>query len=104
MDTQGGHQSLLSDPDGHPEGTLKAFTEMSKQFELKYNAQYPDVPRVSLDATIHRWKIEHATIDSTEPRLTIAQYDEICDNWRSKDRVAKLWECFPSAVFIQIDR
>ena len=53
MDTQKGHQSLFFDPDGHPEGTLKAFTEFTKQFELRYNAQYPDVPRVSLDAAIY---------------------------------------------------
>ena len=54
MDTQRGHQSLFFDPDGHPEGTLKAFTEFTKQFELRYNAQNLDVPGVSLDAAIQR--------------------------------------------------
>ena len=57
MDTQRGHQSLFFDPDGHPEGTLKAFIEFTKQFELRYNAQYPNVPSVSLDAATQRWKM-----------------------------------------------
>ena len=55
------------------------------------------MPRVSLDAATQRWKTEHATTDGTEPRLTIAQYDEICDNWRSKDRVAKFLGMFSSS-------
>ena len=88
MDTQRGHQSLFFDPDGHPEGTLKAFTGVTKQFKSRYNAQDPDVPRVVLDAAIQQWKIEYATADGTESRLTIAKY-EICDNWCSKDTVAK---------------
>ena len=96
MNTQRGHQSLFFDPDGHPEGTLEAFTGFTKQFELRYNAQNPDVPGVSLDAAIQRWKIEHATTDGTEPRLTFAPYDKICDNWRFKDRVAKFLEMFCS--------
>ena len=42
-------------------------------------------------------EIEHATTDGTEPRLTIAQYDEICDNWHCKDRVAKFLRMFSSS-------
>ena len=53
--------------------------------------------RVSLDAAIQRWKIEHATTYGTEPRFTVARYDEICDNWRSNDRVAKFLGMFSSS-------
>ena len=89
MDTQRGHQSLFFDPDGHQKAHIKAFTELSKQ--------NPNVPRISLDAAIQPSKIEHADTDGTEPRLTVAQYHEICDNWRSKDRVAKFFEMFSSS-------
>jgi len=47
-------RSLFFDPDDHPDNTHKAFNEFTQIFELRYNAQYPDPSRVSLDAAIER--------------------------------------------------
>ena len=40
---------------GYP--TLKAFVEFVQDFELRYAATYPDIPKVSLDAAVQRWRI-----------------------------------------------
>ena len=48
--------SLYFDLDLHPDDTLKAFVEFTQDYELRYNAMYPDPPRVFLDAAIQRWK------------------------------------------------
>ena len=48
---------LHFDPDFHPDNTLKAFNDFLQDFKLRYTASYPDPPKVSLDATIHCWKI-----------------------------------------------
>ena len=45
---------LFFDPDDHPENTLKAFQEFIQRFELRYDALYPDPPKVSLEAAIER--------------------------------------------------
>ena len=45
---------VFYDPDQHLEDTLKAFEEFTQVFELRYEAQYPDPPRVSLDAAVER--------------------------------------------------
>ena len=58
------------DPDDYPNDTLKSF-------ELRYNAQYPDLPKVSLDAAINRWKIVNITADNATPTPTADQYDEM---------------------------
>ena len=50
-------QSTIFDPQQHPEGTLKAFDDFVQQFELRYRTQYPDPPKVSLDAVLAHWKI-----------------------------------------------
>jgi hypothetical protein len=41
-------QQLFFDPDKYPEDTLKVFQEFIQTFELRYHAQYPDPPKVSL--------------------------------------------------------
>ena len=81
---------LYFDPNQHPEYTLKAFEEFTQKFELRYNAQYPDPPKVSMDAAIERWKVANETTDSPNPKPNLEQYDQIRDEWRSKDKVAKL--------------
>ena len=53
--------TLFFNPDDDPESTLKCFNEFVQLFELRYNALYPDPPKVSLDVALHRWKIEHTT-------------------------------------------
>ena len=79
------------DPDLHPDDTLKAFNEFTQSFSLRYEAQYPDPPKVSIDAAIARWKLAH---EAANP--TLAEYDELRNEWRSKDRVAKFLGMFSS--------
>jgi hypothetical protein len=83
--------SLCFNPDDHPDATLKAFDDFVQMYELRYDAQYPDPPKVSIDAAIERWKL---TQQNAEAKPTIDQYDEIRDEWRSKDRVAKFLGLF----------
>ena len=89
--------ALFFDPDDHPEDTLKSFNEFIQVFELRYNAQYPDLPKVSLDAAIQRWKFTNATQANPDPKPTLAQYNQISAEWRSKDRVAKIIGMFTSS-------
>jgi hypothetical protein len=55
---------LYFDPDLHPDDTLRAFDEFIQSFELRYDAQYPDPPKTSLDGAIERWKLANTTIKS----------------------------------------
>ena len=48
--------TLCFDPNIHPDDTLKCFNEFIQSYELRYDAEYPDPPKVSLDAAIERWK------------------------------------------------
>ena len=85
------NSTLYFDPDLHPDDNLRAFDKFIQCFELRYDAQYPDPPKISLDSAIERWKLEH---DDTKP--TVAEYDNIRAEWRSKDRGAKLLGIFSS--------
>ena len=91
--------TLHFDPDKHPENTLKMFNEFCDTFVLRYNALYPDPPKVSMDAALARWKITNATTEEPDPKPTIAQYDAVRDNWRSKDKVTKFLGLFSSKRF-----
>ena len=71
--------SLFFDPDAHTEDTLKAFLEFTQRFILRYNAQFPDPPKVSLELAIERWKIHHTTTDTPNTMLDYEQYDQIRD-------------------------
>jgi len=44
-------------------------------FELYYNAQYQNPPRVSLYTAIERWKLLVATEQQPNPKPTVEQYD-----------------------------
>ena len=92
-------QKLYFDPDKHPDDTLKAFDEFCDQFVLRYNALYPDPPKVSMDAAISRWKVEHATAANPDPTPTVQQYDALRSSWRSKDKVNKFLGLFASKLF-----
>ena len=83
--------TLHDDPDLHPDDTLKAFNEFIQSFYLRYEAQYPDPPKVFIDAAIERWKLAN---DTAKP--TLEQYDALRNEWRSKDRVAKFLGMFSS--------
>ena len=93
MATNASASTLYFDPDLHPDDTLRAFDEFIQSFTLRYDAKYPDPPKVSLDAAISRWKLIN---DDKKP--TVDDYDNIRDEseWRSKDRVAKLLGIFSS--------
>ena len=90
------YQQLFFDPEQHPEDTLKPFEEFTQIFELWYDAQYPDPPKVSIDAAIKRWKFANPTTDTSQPKPNLAQYDQIRDDWRACDKVAKLLGMFSS--------
>ena len=86
--------TLYFDPDQHPDNTLKAFNEFVEVFELRYDTQYPDPPKISIDTAIERLKFANTTEKITNPRPTLDQYDDIREEWRSKDRVAKILGMF----------
>ena len=98
-ETQPQSHSLFFDPSNHPDDTLKAFTEFTKTFQLRYAAQFPDPPKVSLDSALQRWKIANTTEALPDPRPTLQQYDEVVANWQSKDKVAKFLGMFSSTNF-----
>ena len=74
---------LHFDPNEHPENTLKAFQEFLQRFQLRYDAFYPDPPKVSLEAAIERWKINQATPENPSPKPNLEQFDEICEDTKS---------------------
>ena len=84
-------QDLFFDPDLHPEDTLKQFDRFTNRFELRYAAQYPDPPKVSIDSAIERWKIINP-----DKAITLEDYDKIRDDWMSQDKVAKFLGMFSS--------
>ena len=98
-DKQPQSNELLFDPTNHPDDSLKAFNEFVQTFQLRYAAQFPDPPKVSLDAAINRWKIANTTELIADPKPTLAQYDQVVADWQSKDKVAKFLGMFTSKHF-----
>ena len=80
---------LYFDPVEHPENTLKAFQEFVQRFQLRFDALYPDPPKVLLEATIERWKIMEETQQNPSPKLTIEQFDQICEQAKARDKVTR---------------
>jgi hypothetical protein len=83
--------NLLFDPDRHVEDTLKAFNEYIEIYSLRYDAKYPDPPKVSMDAALTRWQFTHP-----DEKPSLQQYDIIRDGWRFKDMVTKFLGLFSS--------
>ena len=83
--------NVFFDLDLHPDDTLKSFVDFVKCFELRYEAAYPDPPKVSLDAALSRWKLSN---NNKDPSL--AAYDHVVDEWRGKDMVRKCLGMFSS--------
>ena len=77
-------EQLHFDPDLHPDDTAKAFSEFVQDFELRYNAKYPDPSKVSLEAAIQRWQFLNP-----DQKPGLADYDKIVEDLKSKDKVAK---------------
>ena len=90
---------LFFDPDLHPEDTLKQFDRFTNRFELRYAAQYPDPPKVSIDSAIERWKIINP-----DKAITLEDYDKIRDDWMSQDKVAKFLGMFSSPRYMKIGK
>jgi len=82
---------LFFDPDEHPDQTLKAFEEFILDFSLRYEALYPDPPKVSLESAIQRWKYKQK---GKEPMLE--EYDTLVEGWKSKDKVSKFLGVYSS--------
>ena len=83
--------ALYFDPDIHPDDTIKAFEEFLIDFNLRYEASYPDPPKVSLDAAMKRWELTNV-----DKKPTLEQYDTIVNSWKSKDKVAKFLGMYSS--------
>ena len=88
--------NLHFDPDSHPKDTLKQFREFCRLFELRYDAQFPDPPKSSMDAAISRWVVLKTTTENPNPKPNINDYDEVRDDWRAKDMVKKVIGMFSS--------
>ena len=82
-------RTLIFNPEDHPTDTLKSLDEFTAAFQFRYAAEFPDPPRVSMDAAIERWKYANISSENPNPKPTLAQYDEIRDIWIQKDMVAK---------------
>jgi len=83
--------SLFIDPDKFPDNTLKAFAEFVEDFVLRYDANFPDPPKVSLDSAVQRWKMANA-----DKKPSLAEFDSIVDEWKNRDRVAKFLGLYSS--------
>ena len=79
------NQQLFCNPDQHPEDTLKAFEEFIQLFKLRYDAQFPDPPKVSMDAAIDRWKVANTTENNQNPRPDLATYDALVVKGQSSE-------------------
>ena len=69
-------QPLIFDPENHPTETLKAFDDFAETFEYRYAAQFPDPPKVSMDAAIERWKVGNTSDTNQHPTPSLEQYDD----------------------------
>ena len=58
--------TLHYDPDCYPDDTLEAFTDFVLDFELWYDDNFPDPPKVFLDPAFLRWKLSR---DDQKPSI-----------------------------------
>ena len=80
---------LYFNPDLHPDNTLKKFNEFIQTYQLRYEAQYPDPPKVPMDSAIERWKLANP-----DTKLDMNHYDNIRSEWVQKDMVTKFLGIF----------
>ena len=83
---------LQFNPDNHPHSTLKAFNEFVEQFEFRYEAQFPDVPKHVLEEGVQTWK----EANGNPADVTTAQKNAIKVGIKSRDKVCKLLGFFAS--------
>ena len=91
--------TLYFDPNENAENPLKAFNDFCDTFLLRYDALYPDPPKVSLEAAITRWTYGQRTVANPDPKPNLEQYDEIRNSWRNTDKVTKFLGLFSSKQF-----
>ena len=89
-------EHLFYDPDKHPSDTWKSFRNFCSRFELRYDAQFTDPPKVAMDSALQRWTLEKATAANPTPVPSVDEYDKMKETWRSKDKVAKVLGMFSS--------
>ena len=97
-------QQIFFGPDEHPEDMLKAFKEFCQTFELLYDAQYPDPPKVSIDSAIQRWKVKNTTEDVSDPKPSLAHYDAICMDGDLRTKLLNSLGCFHLTDYLQIGK
>ena len=83
--------NLQFDPDLHPHSTLKAFNEFIEQYEFRYEAQYPEVPRSVHETALLIWQGANGGDDPTAEEKV-----DIMEDTVSKDKVRKLLGFFAS--------
>ena len=94
-------QQLFFDPDQHPEDTLKAFEEFPQLLELRHDAQFPDPPKVSMDAAIDRWKVANIT-ENTKVLDQIFLHMTPSEMTGGQNiKLQNFYACFHQAVCIQ---
>ena len=87
---------LCFDPNEHPENRLKPFQEFLC-FQLWYIDLYPGPPKVSLDEAIECWKISQAAPENPSSKPNLEQFDEICEDTKSRDKNAKFLGMYSSS-------
>ena len=75
---------------------LKAFQEFIQRFQLRYDTLYPDPPKVSLEAAIERCKITTATPENASLKPSLEQFDKICEQAKSRDKISKFLGMYSS--------
>ena len=93
--TPRGIQNLQFNPDWFPHATLKAFNELIEQYEYRYEGQYPEPPKHTIEACITKW------IATTKKQPTYTDMGFIKRMWISKDKVKKLLGFFATGRHIQ---
>lgn len=73
-------------------------SKFKQTYQLKYEAQYTDTPKVSVDSAIERWKSANP-----DKKLDMDHYDNITLEWIQKHMVVKFLTIFSSPRLL-IDR
>ena len=83
--------SIIFNPDDYPHDTLKAFNQFVEQFEFRYEAQYPEIPKHIYEMELENWKIDKGVTEVPDKSKV-----QIRQSSKSKDKVRKLLGFFCS--------
>ena len=90
-------EKIYFDPNQHANDTWKAFKTFCNRFNLRYNAQFTDPPKTAMDSALQRWHLLNPPTEQVpNPRPTADQFDNMKEQWKSKDKVAKVLGLFSS--------